>query len=214
MNVERRLVKRSTLAIYGALSVACILTATACRRVWLAETPAGHRWLELVASLLAFISFLPLPRRPVVFYRAHRVDHEYGVSILERYFFSWVTHLFSLAKVGSLGLEHVPRVSHHLRVRTLKARFTNTSQKHPQMKLWALLIRTFVCTFGHQWLLISIKTLCGFGGRVAIYQLLRILERDSSTEGPATFWALGLGASLMVESLVGTRQSWLSETRL
>lgn len=177
----------------------------------------------MLASLSAFVALLSLPRRPGVFHRAHLVDREHGVSILERYSFSWVSHFFSLAKAGPLGLEHLPSVARDMRVRTLKVRHSSTH--HSSRRLWAQLIGTFASTLAYQWILIWLKALCGFGGRCAIFRLLQILERGSptsqgtarqtgSTESAASFWALGLGISLVMESLVGNRLKWLRETRL
>lgn len=210
ITTESRPVKRFTLATHSALSVGFIFVEAAyCRN-----------GLEMVASLSVLIALLSLPRRPTVFHRGHQVDQEYGVSILERYSFSWVSDIFSLAKAGPLRIQDLPSLGYHMRVCTLKARYA----AHNSPRLWMQLLRTFGHQLVQQWILTALKALCGFGSRFAIYQLLRVLDCSKSptrgtTQGVsvvsvASFWALALGLSIVMESLVGTRLSWFSETRL
>lgn len=210
ITAESRPTKRFTLATSSALSVTLIFV----------ESTYRQNWLEILTSLSTLVALLSLQRRPVVFHQGHAVDQEYGVSALERYSFSWASDVFSLAKVGLLSIRNLPSLGHHMRIRTLKTQYAADDSP----KLWVQLVRTFGYRIVQQWVLIALKALCSFGSRFAIYQLLRTLElgkspahgtaQDESAISVASFWALVLGLSLIMDSVVGTRLAWLTETRL
>lgn len=198
------------MMIYCVLSVSLIFV----------EAVHGQEWREILTSLSTLLALLSLQRKPLVFHQGHGVDREDSVSVLERYSFSWASDIFNLAKAGPLSIRSLPSLGHHMRVRTLKAQYA----AHDSPKLWVKLVTTFGYQIVQQWVLIALKALCSFGSRFAIYQLLRTLElgkslaygtaQDESAIPVASFWALALGLSLIMDSVVGTRLTWLTETRL
>ena len=178
---ETQSTEKFVYAINGAISAVTISSSIAHKGICLLGSHSNSQWFELVTAPSILVAFVLLPRRPAVFFRGKQVDQEYLWSFyFGRYSFSWVSHVFRLAKVGPIRLEDLPGISNHMRTRTLKARYM---AKKGCGSLWRQMIKAFASTFAHKWMLIFLKALCGFGSRFALYHLLQQLERRGSKRG-------------------------------
>ncbi|KAL1840259.1 hypothetical protein VTK73DRAFT_3804 [Phialemonium thermophilum] len=223
--VEPRAHKRFRYGIATAVCVACVacvLATTAVSRQMGPGAPCSRRGgAERAACASTLLASLSLRRRPTVFFRGQRVDQEHGVSLLARCSFSWIAPVFRLARARPLGLPDLPAVGHRRRARTLRQ---SLAAQQRSQRLWRQLVGVFAPTIVRHWVLVLLAALCGVGSRAALYQLLRCLEPaqrrpdedlpSGDTTRAALAWVAVLGLSLAARSVLDTRLSWLSETRL
>lgn len=208
----------------SSIALSAIVTATSLVRKGRPSAQDGYSlpWPEVAAALAILFGAICLPRRPVVFYRGHRVDQEHGASVLSRFSFSWSPfHRSGEAQPEKIDLQDVPAVAHSWRVRTLRERFESMGRgaSGSPSPLWQRLVRTFWPRLAQQWLLVLLTAVSEFGSRVALHQLLKGLEKSHSGQAGVSpagpwIWVAGLGLGLLANTVARAWLNWVTQMKL
>lgn len=165
---------------------------------------------QLVCAFSTLVSFSTIRRRPDLFRNGKPVDAQYTSSILERYSFTWAGPILKFATQNKgLDLEELPNLANYSTSNELQQKY-NSSKK--RSRLWKALVYQFRWQFFQQIALTLIVGLCQFVPQLAMYNLLKILQVRSKGEplaGKAWLWVFGLGASMIVSSLVESWIQWI-----
>lgn len=165
---------------------------------------------QLACALSTLVSFSTIRRRPDLFRNGKPVDAQYTSSILERYSFTWAGPILTFARQNKgLDLEELPNIANYSTSNELQQKY-NSSKKRD--RLWKALGYQFRWQFLQQIALTLIVGVCQFVPQLAMYNLLKILQLRSKGEplaGKAWLWVFGLGASMIVSSLVDSWILWI-----
>lgn len=162
---------------------------------------------EILATLVAVVSFLCIPRRPEVVLHGKHVDAQYTASALGRFAFAWAAPILSYAtKNRSLDLKDLPVMAQFFRAQSLHQNY-NRLKDHTSLS-WKL-FHSFRWAFVKQFCLTVGGGIAQFVPHLAMYQLLKLLEHrqeGASVASVAWAWVLGLGGAQLLSSWI---ESWL-----
>lgn len=165
---------------------------------------------QLACALSTLVSFSTIRRRPDLFRNGKPVDAQYTSSILERYSFTWAGPTLTFARQNKgLDLEELPNISNYSTSNELQQKYNSSKKRN---RLWKALGYQFRWQFLQQIALTVIVGVCQFVPQLAMYNLLKILQVRSKGEpvaGEAWLWVFGLGASMIVSSLVDSWILWI-----
>lgn len=204
-------VKRFSLGNYTAVSSIALLAVLLYQDVQIRNfnTPIqiGLRIPQLVfATLLAFAS-ISMSRRPDVFHDGRLVDRMYTQSAFNKYSFTWVEHLLTLArKKNRLEQEDLPIMDHYTRSKEATDAWI---QKTHTRKLWIEIFLAHKSAVMLQWLLTLFQAFGNLAPQFVTFKLLKLLEKQSPNEpvGPeAWFWVVAL---TVVCAGAASNESWL-----
>lgn len=163
------------------------------------------------ALILATLTYLSLPRRPILRADNKCVDAERSCSALDRFTFAWASTILQRARtVSGLEIDDLPYISRYMRSSALLESFPAAS--YNKKPLWRRLVQYFGWAIFWQSTLTIILSVTRFGPQYAMFRLLSALE-----EGPSTaiwVWVLGLGFSMFFNALLESQLQWTGWSRL
>ncbi|RAL06916.1 P-loop containing nucleoside triphosphate hydrolase protein [Aspergillus homomorphus CBS 101889] len=222
--IERRPTVRYTLGKFAFLGsvVAIALTGFHIHRYCLLRRSSSHDklWLSLVSVQLASaflrgMCSILLPRRPDVFHEGSLVDGELTVTALSRLSFSWATGLLNhTAKNRMLALTDLPKLRSETRADSLhrnleRAKHSRKTWKAIVVAHWTAIISTIMLT-----LVVSVLSI---GPQIALFNILGALENRGRGDWDvmrAASWVMGLGALMLLYSVVEAWLLWVVTSRL
>ncbi|KAL3478275.1 P-loop containing nucleoside triphosphate hydrolase protein [Aspergillus californicus] len=212
---EPSCVKRYTLGIHIFWSsILTLLTLTSQTAVfWRNKTTQPTATIPLITTQLCLTTLraLPailIPRRPAITFEGHSVDHELTGTVYNRFTYGWATDLLRFSsKNKGLDIENLPKLPFTARAETAHIRLQAVQGRS---KLWRAIVHANVRALVVQGLLSLVVCVLGFGPQVALYGILKGLERGS-VEGESAsvevwVWVVALGISLALSSSI---ESWL-----
>lgn len=152
--------------------------------------------IQLAAGIILTFASLLIPRRPDVYWNGHVVDRQHTTSFLNKISFTWPGTILTTA-VNNRGLNYddLAEVGHEARSRELRREFEAVEK---QDKLWKTLFWARKGIFLQQWGLQAMTSFTQFLPQIALYAILKTLERrDAGDDVVLRSWLLviGLGAA-------------------
>lgn len=173
----------------------------------------GLRISQLVLVVLVAYFSISLPRRPAVFHDGLPIDAQYTTSAVGRYSFSWVDRLLVLSRKNNrLELDDLPNMDHLTRSKDL---CVSWSEDPHTKKLWFELFLVYKKAFALQWFLTLLQAFGNFAPQFVTYQLLKILEKRSSTDSvssEAWIWVATLTIATIGASWIESWLFWISQS--
>ncbi|KAH8671581.1 putative ABC bile acid transporter [Xylariales sp. PMI_506] len=209
---ESSIKRRYSHAIKIALSTAVVFILSIYQHLFTREDGHFQFWLQAGAAIVVLFAFSGISQRPIVLFHAYPVDQERGASLFAKLSFSWSPlHEPRFRRPDNLTLDDLPVIAYRGRVKTLRQSFGTWDEKSI---LWRLLLQMFWPQFVQQWLFVLLNALCGFASRYSLHHLLRHLEFESTSNGHVWKWVVGLGLTLVLESIIEGWVHWITQTRL
>ncbi|KPI39577.1 ATP-dependent bile acid permease [Cyphellophora attinorum] len=200
-----------TLGVYTSISALAIIIAVAVENLSLWQQNILHiprnihltfSLIQFFAGLLIFVTGLLIPRRPDVYRDGQIVDRQYTTSMLGRLSFSWPSNILLYAvRNRALDYKDLPEIANNARAATLTKRFAGVQRD----KLWKSIFLAHRYSFIQQWVLQAICSVTNFLPQIALYFILRVLERrDQGLDVGFQAWLLvaGLGLAVTISSWV------------
>jgi ABC-type multidrug transport system fused ATPase/permease subunit len=197
-------VERYRLGVYSSICALVLIAAVIVENLSLWQKQALHmpRNIHLTLSLLqlscasiSMITSLLIPRRPDVYRNEKVVDRQHTTSVLGKLSFSWPTEVLAYA-IRNRGLDHedLPELSYENRAQSLQQRFESVGKKD---QLWKAIFWAHKWSFIQQWVLQAICSVTNFLPQIALYFILKVLERrDEGINVGFQAWLLVLGLTL------------------
>ena len=157
--------------------------------------------VQFVAAALCCLSSLSFLRRPSVFEKDRAVDGQFTVSALSRYTFSWAGKMLALARnTETLDLTDLPKLHAKARSDYLQG---NLESKKKKGSLFKNLMITHSAELVFQTIYAIVQSAAQFAPQIALYWLLKTIERssaDTQTAKVAWVFVLALGLSIVFAS--------------
>ena len=211
--LERRPVQLFRLGAYAALSCAVVIVLliganTSLRDYGYADSPTiGLMSTQGGLLLIMFVGCISVNRRPTVYTDEKPVDGQSAVSLFGRYSFSWAESTLEYAgKNKKLELSDLPVLPGLTRAANLERDFHSGKQRS---KLWRQIFWKFRWGLVKQATMTTAVGVVQFGPQFAMYHVLQLLQRREKGAGVATeayLWVAGLGASMVVSTMI---EAWL-----
>lgn len=166
---------------------------------------------QAAVLVIAILTYLSLPRRPILLADNKLVDAELSCSALARFTFSWASTILRRARnVARLDIDDLPHVSQYMRSSALLASFSSAS--HAESPLWRRLVQHFRWAIFWQSMVTVMLSVTRFGPQYAMFRLLSALEKGLSTI--VWVWVFGIGVSMFFNSLLESQLQWYGWSRL
>ncbi len=218
--------RRFRLAALGLASAAVILASTTARFGYdmvgavtqytgRGERAVGLCWLmEMLAALVALLSFASFPHRPDVYDKGGLVDQQHAVSLLTRFSFSWNQLIFDISKERRLNQADLPNMDGDTRSANVNDWYL---AGQPKGRLWWQLVKAFRAPLALQWCLTLVQSVLSLFPQYVLYHFLEGLEiyQDKRASQPELWgWVVGLASSLLLQIWVSSTQRWNTSSRL
>ena len=166
--------------------------------------------IQVASALLLATAFIFLPRRPDVFLPDGRlVERQRKVSVFGRIAFTWPTAILDLAQLRQLDLTDLPSMDSNVRSKDSLEAFV--ALRHDR-KLWQRIFFAHWPHFITLWILVLSQSVVSFVPRLAMLNVLRLLERRVAVGEnfyiEAWFWVAILAIAGILATVLDTQMTW------
>jgi hypothetical protein len=227
IDIVREPTKSYSLGVYSGLSSAFLFSIVLFQvgilvqgqsqpdNSWRHSAQIASLSAQLVASIIAALAAVSLPRRPDVFYNGAPVDKMFTQSALYKASFTWIQSMLLLARTtGHLNITDLPKMNHRTRAKDLSESWA--AKEHPS-RLWIEIILAYKWSLITQWSLTMVQAFGNFAPQFVTFQILRILENRISgeqTPAEAWIWVIVLTITTIGSSWVDAWLFWVSWSQL
>ena len=166
--------------------------------------------IQVVSALLLATAFMLLPRRPDVFLPDGKlVEQQRKVSVFSRIVFNWPTPILDLAQSRQLDITDLPSMDSKARSKDRHEAFMALRYGR---KLWQRIFFAHWPQFISSWIIVLLQSMVSFIPRLAMLNLLQILERRARADKEyyleAWFWVALLAVASIVSTVLDTQMTW------